>query len=213
MIPEPTTQLSTLGQWARWYATDYEWHVAPLHSVSGECCSCGKADCASPGKHPRTSHGLKDATVDPDTIEQWWTRWPDANIGIVTGEVSGIVVVDIDPRHNGDKSLANLLNQHGELPKTVAASTGGGGIHFVFKWPGNKVVNRSNVLPGIDTRGDGGYIVAPPSNHASGSLYAWREGCGPQDMKPADMPDWLLELISKPKPPPRRERTITRPQW
>ena len=91
------------------------WHVIPVHSVKGGGCSCGKADCPSPAKHPRTPHGLKDASLDIATIESWWSRWPDANIGIVTGAGSGIVVLDIDPRHGGDESLAQLIGLVGDM--------------------------------------------------------------------------------------------------
>ena len=77
--------------------------VLPLHAPdAGRECSCGKGKCPSPGKHPRTAHGLKDATVDLVTINSWWSTWPTANIGIATGKASGLVALDIDPRHGGE---------------------------------------------------------------------------------------------------------------
>ena len=87
-------------------ALDYAamgWAVLPLHAVEKGRCTCGDAGCGSPGKHPRTNHGLKDATSDPDTIRAWWAAWPDSNVGVRTGEESGIVVLDVDPRHGGSR--------------------------------------------------------------------------------------------------------------
>ena len=74
----------------------------------------------------------------------------------------------------------------------------------MFKWPGESIRNRSDVLPGIDFRGDGGYIVAPPSNHVGGNRYEWAKGRGRQDLAPVDMPNWLLEIIRRP-PTPKSE--------
>src|SRR5947209_1521983 len=92
--------------------------VLPLHvPTKGGNCSCGKADCKDIGKHPRTQHGVNDATTDELTIREWWKRWPGANIGIATGAVSGIFVVDEDRRHSGDKTLLQLEQSHGPLPE------------------------------------------------------------------------------------------------
>ena len=129
-------------------------------------------------------------------INQWYQRWPEANIGIVTGSISCIVVLDIDPAHGGDKSLASWEKQYGSLPETVEVTTGGGGRHLYFQHPGGVVRNRAGVAPGIDLRGDGGCVVAPPSIHTSGKHYVWIEGRGPGSIKPAPMPVWLLQLIS-----------------
>ena len=158
-------------------ALDYAsrgWAVLPLHNPTASLpCSCGLADCSSPGKHPCTDHGVKDATTDENTIRSWWKEHPTANVGIATGSVSGIAVLDIDPRHDGDDSLALLEREHGRLPDTVVVSTGGGGKHLYFKRPGGRAPNRTNLLPGIDVRGDGGFVVAPPSRHVSGGSYQW----------------------------------------
>lgn len=186
---------------ARWYASN-GWPVIPLHPIRNGVCTCGRADCSSPAKHPRTANGLKDATTDANTIDRWWRRWPDANVGVCTGGASGIVVIDIDPRHGGDDSLAELERANSTLPTTAEVMTGGGGRHLFFKHPGSEVRNRSNVRPGIDVRGDGGYIVAPPSVHLSGGVYAWRPGHGPDEMEPAEMPGWLVDLIRRDEPAP-----------
>ena len=151
---------------------DRGWAVLPIHSTNGRGCSCGQGDCPSPGKHPRTMHGVNEATIDEATIREWWSRWPGSNIGIATGAVSGIVVLDIDPRHGGEDSLARLHD--GEPPgQTLQTRTGGGGLHFYFLHPGDTVRNRAGLMPGIDLRGDGGFVVAPPSVHVSGGQYQW----------------------------------------
>ena len=112
----------------------------------------------------------------PDEIDAWYRRWPDANVGIVTGRVSGLVVVDIDVGHGGAESLVRLENEREPLLPTVEALTGGGGRHFYFSHPGGLVPNRAGIAPGIDVRGDGGCVVAPPSVHSSGRRYAWAAG-------------------------------------
>jgi hypothetical protein len=151
------------------------WHVFPVHSISNGKCTCGKQECEHAGKHPRTQHGLHDTTIDPETIKRWWAfAWPDANIGIATGEVSGIVVLDIDPRHGGDKSLAEIEERFGRLPNTLRSKTGGGGWHFFFRHPGH-YVKSITIMPGVDIKADGGYAVAPPSLHISGKSYEWEE--------------------------------------
>lgn len=187
------------------YAAD-GWLVVPLHwpriGVKGTSCSCGKADCGSVGKHPLTASGLKDASADPVIVSGWWDQWPSANVGIVTGAGSGVVVLDIDPRDGGNETLAELGDEHGQLPETVEANTGGGGMHLFFAHPGGIVRNSAGkVGPGIDVRGDGGYVVAPPSLHASGKRYAWALGADPAAAKPVALPAWLLAvLVEKPKP-------------
>ncbi|MEN8260446.1 MAG: bifunctional DNA primase/polymerase [Pseudomonadota bacterium] len=126
-------------------------------------------------------------------VKEWFERWPDANIGIVTGAISGLVVLDVDPKHRGNDSLAALLKRHGPMPATVEARTGGGGRHFYFAHPGGIVHNKVGLMPGIDLRGDGGYVVAPPSRHASGRRYAWTKGHSPEEAPLARFPPWLLD--------------------
>jgi hypothetical protein len=174
------------------------WPVFPVHSPVCGHCSCGAADCKSVGKHPHTKNGLKSATTDANLLNKWWRTWPDANIGVVTGADSKTIVIDIDPRHGGTESLATLEQEFGELATTVESITGGGGRHLIFKHPGGTIRNRSNVRPGIDVRADGGYIVAPPSMHASGNRYQWREGYAPGEIDCAPLPVWLLVLIQQP---------------
>jgi hypothetical protein len=102
--------------------------------------------------------------VSEKTLHEWFRRSPDFNVGIVTGALSGLVVLDVDPRHGGKESLRGLERKHGPLPETMESITGGGGRHVYFSHPGGVVHNRTNIEPGIDLRGDGGCIVAPPTS-------------------------------------------------
>lgn len=122
---------------------------------------------------------------------------PDANVAIVTGAVSGLVVLDIDPRHGGDESLRRLEHEHGPLPLTPEVITGGGGRHIYFSHPGGIVRNRVALMPGIDLRGDGGVVVAPPSLHPLGKCYAWADQHGPDDVAPVPMPAWLTRQLEE----------------
>jgi putative DNA primase/helicase len=167
------------------------WQTLPIHSSAEARCSCGEG-CSRPGKHPRTPHGVKDATVDADIIRSWWAQWPDANVAIATGTASGIIVLDVDGTA-GIESLHDLEAQHGVLLDGPRVRTGGGGRHIYLKHPGGVVRNRVGLAPGLDLRADGGYVVAPPSVHVSGGVYAWLTS--PEaDLPPA--PEWLLQLAS-----------------
>jgi hypothetical protein len=143
------------------------------------------------GKTPLTAHGLDDATTDEATIETWWSRWPDANVAIRTGDV---VVVDED-RSGAFEELALSIGE--TIPQTSVVTTASG-RHFYFRQPeGQHVRNTAGRLgPGIDTRGEGGYVVAPPSLHPTGVTYAW---AGIVEAIP-QLPGWLLELLEKKQP-------------
>ncbi|HWP00704.1 MAG TPA: bifunctional DNA primase/polymerase [Methylococcus sp.] len=133
----------------------------------------------------------------PAQVHDWFRRWPDANVAVVTGTVSGLVVLDIDVQHGGAESLARLEQIHGALPSTLEAVTGGGGRHLYFAHPGGILHNRVGIEPGIDLRGDGGYVVAPPSLHPSGRRYRWAPTVD-FDTAPAAMPGWLTRRLLQP---------------
>lgn len=191
----------TVLEHAQFYAR-LGFHVLPLHfpmfRQGAVRCSCGKPACSSIGKHPYPKfapNGLKNASNAPGIIEPWF-KDTVLNVGIVTGEKSGIVVLDIDPRHDGDETLAALEKKHGPLPLTWRFLTGGGGEHIIFRHPGGTVPNSAgHIGKGIDVRGDGGYIVAPPSKHESGRIYAISVDHDPESVPLADLPDWLLSLL------------------
>jgi len=174
------------------------WPVLPLHTPNGQSSSCRKPYCPHVGKHPRTLQGVKDATTDAVTIQTWWTKWPDANIGVATGSVSGVVVVDVDPRHGGLETLQHLEEQHGALPTGPVVHSGGDGYHYYFLAPDFRVRSKSGLADGIDVRGDGTYIVAPPSRHASGKIYQFADGLRPDLVSLPRLPDWLRNLIAAP---------------
>jgi putative DNA primase/helicase len=173
------------------------WQVFPCHSIISDSCSCGDADCKSPGKHPRTPNGLKDASTDPEIIKGWWSRWADANIAVVTGHASGMSVLDIDVKGGGPGNLELLESEHEPLPKTLVAQTGGGGRHYFFKYPVDGFKNSAgNIISGVDTRGDGGYVIVHPSNHISGGIYSWEDN-EPGEIELSEIPVWIISLMRK----------------
>ena len=181
-------------------AGDYSalgWKLFPCHGATQSGCTCGFKDCEHPGKHPATRRGFKDATTDLAQLNTWWMKLPAANLAIATGALSGLVVLDVDPRHGGDESLADLQRQHGRLPTTVTVLTGGGGQHYYFAHPGSYVKSRE-LRPGLDIKADGGYVIAPPSAHITGGRYVWETGCSPEEVPLAPAPSWLLHELAEP---------------
>lgn len=168
------------------------WHVLPLHFPTKDGrCSCGNEECKNVGKHPRRVK-FDYATTDHAQIRKWWKWCADANVGVITGEVSGIMIIDVD---NAD-ALYSLIMKLGELPRTVQARTGSGGTHFIVKHPGFavKTVRGDQVnLPGLDIRGERGLFVAPPSNHKSGGVYEWI--VSPFEQEPAELPPKWIEWL------------------
>lgn len=167
-------------------------YVLPCHGITAGACDCGKPACRSPGKHPLNTNGLKSATTDTIKIKEWWTRWPNANVAIRTGIDSGMIVLDVD----GPEGEDFLKSKH--LPTTPISKTGRG-RHIFFKHPGEIVKNAVKTVPQLDVRGDGGYVVAPPSKHRSGKVYSWVEDFSLEDKPLAEVPTWILDLL-KPKP-------------
>lgn len=183
--------------------------VLPLHTAPGGLCSCGWSECPSAGKHPwlgvahrkgdpvrgqckgqcgRTGHGVHDATTDLGQIAEWLARWPGCNWG---GEPpKGVVVIDVDPRNGGHRTLAEMQEATGPLPATLTARTGSGGRHLWFTYSGP---SRGRIGQGIDVKKQGGYVVLPPSVHACGGTYQWT------DQRPAvSAPRWLRLKLNPP---------------
>lgn len=138
------------------------------------------------GKRPLTTHGVKDATLDPVVVQSWWDKWKNANVGIATGQISGgLCVIDMDIDENkgldGWKSLRDWQDKHGIIAPSWLCKTGRGGYHYYFI-SNEPVQNRVAVIPGVDVRGDGGYVVAPPSIHPNGTAYEWDPGCHPEEV-------------------------------
>jgi hypothetical protein len=163
-----------------------------------------------PGEKRPPMRGWQDAaTTDTPIIFDWfWDQYPDHGVGVATGKESGVFVLDVDVsgEKRGDETLHELEQRHGPLPVTANVITGTGGSHFYFRWPeGVEVRNNAGTLlgAGLDIRGEGGQVVAPPTLHPCGTRYQW-EGGEPGEV--ADAPPWLIELLTaKPDPLKRRE--------
>lgn len=146
------------------YSSKYGWAVFPVMPST---------------KRPLTPHGCKDAKKDARAIRAWWKRWPDASVGIATGSMSNLIVIDEDVDENtgknGFESVRDWERSHGALPDTIMAITGRGGNHLYYHYTGNDIRNRAGILDGVDIRGEGGYVVAPPSIHPNGTEYVWEQ--------------------------------------
>ena len=188
------------------FATRYAargWRVAPI----------------APGtKWPRIDAWQEAATTDTDQINKWWTARPNDGVSIICGVESGIFVIDVDPYHDGDQTLAELEALHEPLPDTVESVTGRNGRHLYFRMPLGLVVTNdaSNLLgQGLDVRGEGGQVVAPPTVHPqTGQPYAWETFHDPIDgIAVADAPEWLIDIITRPQPQQmaRREKVQRQP--
>lgn len=165
------------------------WKIIPLHNPTAEGkCSCLKNNCQSVAKHPRVKDWKTAASSDEKQVKKWWSQWPDANIGIPMGSTNGIITLDID----GSEGY-KIVEKNG-APKTCTVITTKG-RHLYFKHPGENVSNPVKNWPDIDCRGDGGYVVAPGSKHASGQLYHWAEGLSPEEIPPANAPGWWLDSV------------------
>jgi hypothetical protein len=161
--------------------------------VVGTGCSCRDPGCGQVGKHPLGSlvpHGVKDATTNRAWVLAWWTRHPQANIGLATGHAFD--VLDIDGP-SGAHAIRTLAAEHGLHSSGPLVRTGGGGWHFYLAPTGLGNV-RPQGLAHVDWRGRGGYVVAPPSRHVSGHSYRWVAGRD-LDMPPGQVPAVLLERL------------------
>jgi len=144
------------------------------------------------GKEPLIADWPNKATTDEATIRGWWAKWPNANIGIATGRYGDgyFCVLDFDPRNGG--------GWYGEagpetLPPTWVVHTGGGGRHYYYKTP--YPLRGRKLKDGVDLKGEGGYVVAPPSIHPEGGAYVWEVGAGPGDIPIGEVPEWVLSDV------------------
>jgi Bifunctional DNA primase/polymerase, N-terminal len=154
-------------------------------------------------KKPLTANGFNDATRDETQIREWWTKWPNAMVAAPTGAVSGMWVIDLDldpgKKIDGPAAFAQLIAQHGQIPQTLMSSTPRGGRHLFFAWDRSVEIRNSagKIGPGIDVRGEGGYVCLPPSRNANGGVYRWDPDGDERAIRP---PIWLVELArSRPK--------------
>jgi Bifunctional DNA primase/polymerase, N-terminal len=158
--------------------------------------------CNPLDKKPLTPKGFKDATKDEVQIRAWWQKWPNAMIGAPTGPASGMWVVDLDldpaKKIDGKATLEQLIAQRGALPLTLMTITPRGGRHLIFVWDSNVEIRNSagKIGPGIDVRGNGGYVCLPPSRNANGGKYRWDPDSAAQS---ALAPGWLITLAKATK--------------
>jgi hypothetical protein len=188
-----------IGRAAQAYAT-LGYPVVPMHAVRpGGGCTCADPGCRDPGKHPRLAGWPRLASTDPAAVGGWWRRWPDANLGLATGR--RFDVLDLD-RDEGVEALRAVLSIVPWEHLGPVARTGGGGWHLLYAPTG--LGNRVGLLAGVDWRGRGGLIVAPPSRHATGGRYAWVR---PLTATLPPVPDRLRRRLA----PARVERTTLPP--
>ena len=204
-ISEPPTSskkeylcIDALVDWARFYV-DQAWPIFPLHWIEYESCACPRgSECTNAGKHPRNRNGFYGATTDMRIVLSWFGKMHTPNLGIATGGPQELVVIDIDPRHDGYQTLRLLKKRFGVLPRTYTVKTGSGGLHLYFSMEGvdPPIGNSAGKLgPGIDVRGKGGYVVAPPSETLLGAYTV--EIAAPL----APIPGWVVDLLRAPRKP------------
>lgn len=181
------------------YAEHFACHVFPLHGLTAErACTCRLADrCGSPGKHPRAAKGWRQASSDPAAVREMWDRWPGAHVGLALSE-SGVVVLDVEPRTGGSRSLAALEAKHGRLPAAPVSLTGGGGRHYLFLRPASQEVLRGRpIADGLVVKADEAFVVLPPSAHASGTVYRWSPDAHIRDIALSEAPGWLVAALDR----------------
>lgn len=170
--------------------------VFPLHPIQPDAtCACGNG-CGQPGKHPITRMWQK-TICSLTAAKSVWPPGTRRGIGLLCGPPSDVFAVDVDTRHGGEASLAELELRSGEqLPATWCARTGSGGQHWLYRWPreGPEIRNSAGKLgSGLDVRGVGGYIVLSPSLHVSGHCYTWITS--PDECELSDAPKWLVDAV------------------
>jgi Bifunctional DNA primase/polymerase, N-terminal/Primase C terminal 1 (PriCT-1) len=177
--------------------------VLPIHIPVGKGCSCSRSHlCDHIGKHPRMKGGAHNASADVAVVEGLREQYPISNWAIPTGESSGIVVIDVD----GPEAIKSLAKFQPISTPTVKTSKG---YHLYFEHPGGQIDNYVRILPQCDIRGDGGYIIVPPSLHKSGVRYQWMKGHALGEIKLQPLPSGLLEIIRTSE----RDVKKTRPDW
>lgn len=207
------------------YTRSFAWQVFPVHvgKETGEVredgskvilCTCGKDDTndTSPGKHPRTMNGVKDATGNREQLENWCSRWVKTNWAVRTGKTTttNIVVVDVDPRHGGLESVEKLKAEGCEFPETMTHRSPGGGPHYLYDLlDGKELQSKTNAFgdeyPGIDIKANDGYVLIPPSVGPNGKPYEVINNRGK-----AELPTWVMEKMNGKTPGSGTGTTHTR---
>lgn len=174
-------------------ASEAGWRIYPIWPVDEQrVCTCPRRDnCGSPGKHPWTRHGIKDATSDQQEIAAMFAERPGANVGLATGKDSGVVALDLDTWHGGGQSLTDLETQYGKLPPTRLDQSQKD-LHWLFSFPQHLERLPSRVVaPGLELKADGAGLVLPPSR----GVYSYYSVLIEGPMAP--LPQWIVDLATK----------------
>ena len=197
----PVDDLSELGQAALAYAR-LGLPVLPEHEIEadGRCsCGCSYPRCWRRAKHPRIRHWERRASTDETTIRRWWTKWPNANVGLGVGQ-AGLVVLDLDLRPGANDQPTAIAGRFGARAlETVTSATGGGGYHLLYRLPkGTVIETRKDILgPGLDVQARDGLCTLPPSLHPNGRRYAWVDGKAPGEVEIAELPHAIARLLTR----------------
>jgi hypothetical protein len=158
-------------------------------------------------KVPIINDWVNAASTDEATIRAWWDQYPDAGVCIVTGRETGLWVLDVDVADGkeGLESLRKLIEENGgeKLPETLVARTPSGGYHYYFAYPDDAEIHNSasnHLGPGLDVRGEGGQVVAPPTTRGE-NCYRWADGRAPWSAEALPAPGWLLSLVKDTEKP------------
>ncbi len=177
--------------WALHYA-GRGWPVLPLYSVAEGLCTCGDVNCKSPGGHPRAQLGVKDASKNSSQVGLWWRGWRNSNVGIATGNASGLLVLEIDARNGGDASYDQLRKKDpAAFTELLEVRTGSGDTHLYFECR-TPTPSHANILPGIHVKANADYVVAPPSLDVGGSHHQFASS---SDLVLPPLPAALSDLI------------------
>jgi len=167
----------------------------PAHNRKSSGCSCGDSYCSEAVSHPRIPDWQEVATREEFVLREWWTKWPEANIGAVTDDY---IVLDVEPCYGGDWSVEQLRKQFGPMPRTWTIASGRGGYHYWFSAPDLDIraENCIGKFPSIAVRAAGGYSLLPPSTNGAGQRLSWI--LSPKNTRIASVPDWIVEELEKP---------------
>jgi hypothetical protein len=160
------------------------------------------------GKVPLIKRYPQLATTDPEQIRKWFNKFPGCNYGVLSG--GGLLVLDVDPRNGGDESYENLRLKYGAFPNTWTVLCRDNGFHLYFSYPKEFDVRcKTGLLPGIDIKATGGYVIGPGSIHKTGWRYQWKPGFGPDDIAIAEVPEWLIQMLTAPQKPSKKKSVQT----
>lgn len=165
------------------------WSIFPVCSPATRGCSDHGVDCENPGKIPLIRWAsAQERIADPDLISTWWRRWPHANIGLATGRTSGVSVIDLDGRDAVAEAKRRGISRG---PYTATGRIGGHHLYCAWRPDAPTVFARAS---GIDFRGEGGYVVLPPSRHKTGAVYSWVIGPDQAELPP--LPEWVDQMAT-----------------